>query len=103
MLVDLLSPEQIAWIRHHHERFDGLGYPDRLAGTDIPDGARLLAVADAWDAMTVARPYGTPRTADEALAECRRGAGTHFCPDAVAALLRLQNEDRTATCPGTRP
>jgi HD-GYP domain-containing protein (c-di-GMP phosphodiesterase class II) len=42
--------------------------------------------------MTVARPYGTPHTAGEALAECRRGAGTHFCPDAVAALLRLQDQ-----------
>jgi diguanylate cyclase (GGDEF)-like protein/PAS domain S-box-containing protein len=91
MLADLLSPEQIDWIRHHHERFDGAGYPDRLAGTEIAEGARLLALADAWDAMTVARPYGTPRTAGEALAECRRGAGTHFCPDAVAALLRLQD------------
>ncbi|MGA2009289.1 MAG: HD domain-containing phosphohydrolase, partial [Solirubrobacteraceae bacterium] len=77
----------------------GAGYPDGLAGADIAEGARLLAVADAWDAMTVARPYGRPRTADEALDECRRSAGTHFCPKAVDALQRFHD---TAARPSTR-
>jgi HD-GYP domain-containing protein (c-di-GMP phosphodiesterase class II) len=99
MLIGLLTPEQTDWIRHHHERYDGAGYPDGLAGADIAEGARLLAVADAWDAMTVARPYGRPRTADEALDECRRSAGTHFCPKAVDALQRFHD---TAARPSTR-
>ncbi len=91
MLLDLLNPEQVDWIRHHHERYDGNGYPDRIAGTGIAEGARLLAVADAWDAMTVARPYGTPRSPAEALRECREVAGTHLCPAAVAALVTLHD------------
>jgi diguanylate cyclase (GGDEF)-like protein/PAS domain S-box-containing protein len=100
MLVDLLSPEQIDWIRHHHERYDGMGYPDRIAGRDIAEGARILALADAWDAMIVARPYGTPRTVEQALDECRRGAGTHFCPHAVASLLRLAHSSPGVLAPG---
>ena len=55
--AEVLSPDQVVWIRHHHERWDGRGYPDGIAGERIPQGARLLAVADAWDAMTSARPY----------------------------------------------
>ena len=58
IVAEVLSPEQVRWIRGHHERFDGAGYPDGLAGDDIPDGARLLALADAWDAMTSDRPTG---------------------------------------------
>jgi HD-GYP domain-containing protein (c-di-GMP phosphodiesterase class II) len=93
MVSDLLSPEQVSWIRNHHERFDGLGYPDRLVGTRIPGGARILAVADTWDAMTVSRPYGAPRTTEDALEECRRSAGTHLCPDAVRWLGELYDAD----------
>ncbi len=92
MLLDLLDADQIDWIQHHHERFDGGGYPDRLSGDEISPGAGLLAVADAWDAMTVARPYGTPRSPAAALREIRRCAGTHFRPDAVAALEALRDE-----------
>jgi diguanylate cyclase (GGDEF)-like protein/PAS domain S-box-containing protein len=91
MLDDLLGVEQIDWIRHHHERFDGNGYPDGIAGIEIAQGARLLALADAWDAMTVARPYGTPRSLEDALEECRREAGTHFCPEAVKLLVALRS------------
>jgi putative nucleotidyltransferase with HDIG domain len=91
MLTDLLSPEQVDWIRHHHERFDGSGYPDQLAGRGIPQGARLLSVADAWDAMTVARCYGAPRPIDDAIGEMQRLASTQFCPDAAALLLDLYN------------
>jgi diguanylate cyclase (GGDEF)-like protein/PAS domain S-box-containing protein/putative nucleotidyltransferase with HDIG domain len=89
MVAEALSPEQAAWIRFHHERFDGGGYPAGLAGERIPEGARLLGLADAWDAMTAARPYGAPRPPSEALEECRRLAARQFCPRAVAALDRL--------------
>jgi diguanylate cyclase (GGDEF)-like protein/putative nucleotidyltransferase with HDIG domain len=77
-----------AWVRRHHERVDGRGYPDGLAAEEIPVEARVLAVADAYEAMTADRPYrqGLPQTAAEA--ELRDGAGTQFDPDVVAALLR---------------
>ncbi|MGA2009261.1 MAG: PAS domain S-box protein [Solirubrobacteraceae bacterium] len=92
MLDDLLCPEQVDWIRHHHERVDGSGYPDGLAGDEIPEGARLLAVADAWDAMTVARPYGAPRSASEALNELRTLSATQFCPVAAALMIALHDQ-----------
>lgn len=74
-------------IRHHHERWDGSGYPDRLAGDDIPVEAAIVGLADAWDAMTTDRPYQRALTIQEALAEVRAGRGTQFAPDAVDALL----------------
>jgi diguanylate cyclase (GGDEF)-like protein/PAS domain S-box-containing protein len=101
MVDDLLSPEQVGWIRHHHERFDGTGYPDCLSGTLIPEGARLLAIADAWDAMTVARPYGAPRSIDDALEECRRSAGGQLWPEGVAALESLHEAGALATLDAT--
>jgi putative nucleotidyltransferase with HDIG domain len=82
----VLRADQTAWIRSHHERWDGLGYPDGLAGAEIPQGARLLAVADAWDAMTEIRTYRDPMTAGEALREIDRESGWQFCPGAVQAL-----------------
>ena len=90
IVADVLSAEQVSWVRGHHERHDGGGYPDGLAGDEIPEGARLLAVADAWDAMISARPYGPPLPDHEALAECRRESGGQFAPEAIAALERLQ-------------
>jgi HD-GYP domain-containing protein (c-di-GMP phosphodiesterase class II) len=78
-------------IRHHHEWFNGSGYPDRLVGTDIPELARILAVADAFEAMTAARPYRmTPLTPEEALAELRRYAGIQFDPQMVEAFARTE-------------
>ncbi len=68
LAADALDPEQCSWIRHHHERDDGGGYPDRLAGDAIPDGARIIAIADAFDAMTTDRPYQARRDTDDALA-----------------------------------
>jgi diguanylate cyclase (GGDEF)-like protein/putative nucleotidyltransferase with HDIG domain len=73
-------------IRHHHERFDGGGYPDGLAGEDIPLGARIIHVADAFDSMLTTRVYRPARPAEEALEELRRNAGTQFCPRCVASL-----------------
>ena len=89
MVVDVLSPDQVSWVRGHHERWDGDGYPDRLAGEAIPDGARLLGLADAWDAMTSARTYHEPLETEEALAECIRCSGTQFWKEAVAVLAGL--------------
>jgi two-component system cell cycle response regulator len=83
-----------ALVRHSHERWDGRGYPDALAGTDIPAGARIVAVADAFDAMTSPRPYSLPRTPDAALEELERCAGTQFDPAVVAAFAAARR-DRT--------
>ncbi|MEW6581631.1 MAG: diguanylate cyclase [Actinomycetota bacterium] len=96
IVADVLSAEQASWVRAHHERPDGGGYPEGLAGEEIPDGARILAVADAWDAMTAGRPYRAPMPVDDALAEIRRHAGTQFFPDAVAALAALAADGQTA-------
>jgi putative nucleotidyltransferase with HDIG domain len=75
------------YIRHHHERWDGRGYPDGLAGTQIPLGARVITVADAYDAMTSDRPYRAALSPEIALAELRRGAGRQFDPDMVEAFM----------------
>jgi diguanylate cyclase (GGDEF)-like protein/putative nucleotidyltransferase with HDIG domain len=76
-------------IRHHHERFDGTGYPEGLKGEEIPLGARIIHVADALDSMLTTRIYRAARPASEALEELRRAAGTQFCPRCVAALERI--------------
>jgi diguanylate cyclase (GGDEF)-like protein/putative nucleotidyltransferase with HDIG domain len=76
-------------IRHHHERFDGTGYPDRLKHEEIPLGARIIHVADALDSMLTTRIYRAARPLEEALAELRGAAGTQFCPRCVAALERI--------------
>lgn len=80
-------------IRHHHERFDGKGYPDGLAGEDIELSARIVAVADAFDAMTSDRQYRTHLTIDDAIDQLRDGAGTQFDPEVVACLLHLIEEN----------
>ena len=74
-------------VRAHHERFDGGGYPDGLAGNDIPLAARILAVADSFEAMTAERSYRARMTKDEAIAELRRCSGTQFDPRVVDAFL----------------
>ena len=76
-------------IRHHHERFDGTGYPDRLRGEEIPLGARIIHVADALDSMLTTRIYRAARPLDEALTELRDAAGSQFCPRCVTALERI--------------
>jgi diguanylate cyclase (GGDEF)-like protein len=89
IVAGMLDREQVAWVRGHHERHDGRGYPDGLAGDGIDEGARLLALADAWDAMTGARIYSAAMSEADALAEVRRNDGLQFHPDAVAALERV--------------
>jgi diguanylate cyclase (GGDEF)-like protein len=89
IVQEVLSDEQVAWIRGHHERPDGTGYPDGLRDPDISEGAALLALADAFDVMTLSRPYSAPRTLDDALRECRSLVGRQFCEDAVTALEAL--------------
>jgi hypothetical protein len=79
--------------RHHHERFDGRGYPDGLTGAEIPLAARVLCVADALDAMTSDRPYRDALPTATALEEIDRHAGTQFCPTVVAALNTLVARD----------
>jgi putative nucleotidyltransferase with HDIG domain len=79
--------EAVPLIRHHHERWDGNGYPDRLAGTAIPTEACVVGLADAWDAMTTDRPYRRALTIEEASAEVRRCRGTQFSPAVVDAFF----------------
>ena len=83
-------------IRHHHERFDGTGYPNGLTGEEIPLEARILSVADVFDAMTHQRSYRKALSKETAIAELERGAGTQFDPevvDAFLALLRKQGKE----------
>jgi two-component system cell cycle response regulator len=77
-------------VRSTHERWDGMGYPDRLAGTDIPQGARIIAVCDAFDAMTSHRPYAAALTPEDALRELFRCAGTQFDAEVVEAFAAVQ-------------
>jgi len=86
-MLDSLGIEPVAdWILHHHERWDGNGYPDRLPGPQIPLGARIIFVVDAYDAMTSDRVYRGSLSPYEALEELERCAGTQFDPDVVVAL-----------------
>jgi putative two-component system response regulator len=76
-------------IRHHHERIDGNGYPDHLAGIEIPIGARITAIADSWDAMVSDRPYRAGLDEDEATRRLRQGAGTQWDAGLVHVFLDL--------------
>lgn len=99
MIVDdVLSPEQVGWIRWHHERPDGHGYPDGLTDPDIPDGAAIIALADTWDVMTISRPYSPPMPAADALDECRSLAGRQF----RAGLIPVLTEHLVAAGAGAR-
>jgi HD-GYP domain-containing protein (c-di-GMP phosphodiesterase class II) len=84
-------------VRHEHERWDGGGYPDGLAGEAIPAPSRIVLVCDAYHAMTSDRPYRRAMAQDQAIAELRRCAGTQFDPAVVWALIGvLENEQRPA-------
>ena len=84
--IDFLD-EAMAGIMHHHERLDGLGYPMGLSGDQIPEFARVISVADAFDSMTTTRSYRGARTVEEAMDELRRCAGDQFDPHMVEALI----------------
>jgi putative two-component system response regulator len=86
------SPSVLRIVRSHHERIDGTGFPDRLGGADIPLEARIVAVVDAFDAMTTNRAYRPSRTPAEAVDELRRCARTHFDESVVTAFLTAFSE-----------
>lgn len=83
-------------IRHHHEFWNGTGYPDRLVGQEIPLGSRVIAVADAYDAMTSDRPYRSGMSGSAALADIRRHSGTQFDPRVVVAFERVLEQEWSA-------
>lgn len=90
-------------VLHHHERFDGGGYPERLAGEAIPLESRIIAIADAFDAMVSRRPYRKAMTLDEAFAEVSRHAGEQFDPSIVACFIRIRDQVREHLSNGLDP
>jgi putative nucleotidyltransferase with HDIG domain len=94
MVAALGDPELTRIVRHHHERLDGAGYPDRLHGEEIPLGARIIAVADTFDAITSARPYRDASPHQKAIDILRKEAGTQLDPDAVRAFLAYYSGNR---------
>ncbi|MCQ2090855.1 MAG: response regulator [Fibrobacter sp.] len=76
---------------YHHERWDGLGYPTKKKGDEIPVGARLMAVADVYDALVSRRPYKEPFSHDVAVGEIKKGSGTQFDPDVVEAFIEIES------------
>ena len=81
--------QEIPTVRYHHERFDGSGYPEGLSGATIPLTARILSVADAFDAMTSPRTFRNAKSTSEALAEVREGSATQFDPAVVEAFFAV--------------
>lgn len=93
IVVESLDAEQREWIRQHHENWDGSGYPDGSAGDQITEGARIIAVVDAWDVMVTARSsYASTRTPVDAMTELEACSGTQFWPAAVAAMAAWLRE-----------
>ena len=86
-------PALVTGARWHHERFDGKGYPDGIAGTDIPEEARIIAVADAYDAMTSRRSYRDTLAQEAVRAELEKGRGTQFDPDFADIMMQMMDTD----------
>ncbi len=82
----------IQMILYHHEKWDGSGYPYGLLGENIPLAARIMAVADVYDALRSKRPYKKPISHDESIRIIRNGSGKHFQPELVEALLRIEKD-----------
>jgi diguanylate cyclase (GGDEF)-like protein/putative nucleotidyltransferase with HDIG domain len=95
----VLSEEQVEWVRSHHERPDGSGYPHGLRGSRIPDGAAIIALADSWDVMTAPRLYSEPKERGAALEECRELIGSQFDRRCVVALETLFERGELALPP----
>jgi putative nucleotidyltransferase with HDIG domain len=94
--------EELSVIRHHHEKWDGTGYPDKLKGTEIHLLARIIAVADVYDALTSRRSYREPWSQERALQVIVEGSGTHFDPECVSAFVRLCNRGELVVPEATR-
>jgi HD-GYP domain-containing protein (c-di-GMP phosphodiesterase class II)/CHASE2 domain-containing sensor protein len=88
-----LRPTTLACVRHHHERWDGTGYPDRLAGEQIPLGARIVAIVDVWDALSTDRPYKKAFAQDEVRELLEKARGTQFEPALVDLFLEILDEE----------
>jgi len=86
--IELLQPIR-PLIRHHHEWYNGKGYPDGLSGENIPLGSRIIAVTDAYDAMKSDRPYRKALTKETAIQELKRGNGTQFDPKIIEIFLQI--------------
>ena len=99
ILKDIKGLESMAKIiKHHHERFDGKGYPDGLKGENIPLGSRIIALADSFDAMTRPRPYRKAKTEQEGLDEIFRNKGTQFDPELADVFLSIYRYSDTQGC-----
>ena len=95
ILAPIVEEKEILQVvRHHHERYDGSGYPDGLSGQQIPLGARILAVADSYDAMVSERPYREAMNIEAVCTEIERYVGTQFDPEVVGAFLRISVAER---------
>jgi len=93
LAVHGLRPETLACVRHHHERWDGTGYPDRLAGEEIPLAARIVAVVDVWDALSTDRPYKKAYDQPTAREILRKSRGAFFDPALVDLFLEILDEE----------
>jgi HD domain-containing protein len=90
-------------VRHHHERWDGRGYPDGVSGENIPIGARIISIADSFDAMTADRPYRKGLSVDEAVERLKAGMGTQYDPKLCAIFIQTLMEDGVYTPVGPAP
>jgi diguanylate cyclase (GGDEF)-like protein/PAS domain S-box-containing protein len=103
--ADILRPVQflrnlIPFIFYHHERWDGLGYPTGIRGEEIPLGARIIAIADVFEALTSDRPYRKAYTRDKAVSIIKKGAGTQFDPRVVTVFLKILREESSSPAKG---